>query len=115
MKLLMKWLICFAALLVVCYGFPGLAAVPGGIPSIAAAAIVLWLLNLLLLPILQLLAIPFSLVTFGIASLFVGAATVSLTDAILPSLDLNSFWLCLLVSTIVSMGNMVLLRVSRRS
>ncbi|MCE5234434.1 MAG: phage holin family protein [Clostridiaceae bacterium] len=114
MKLLMKWLICFAALLVVCYGFPGLADAPGGIPGLAAAAAVLWLLNLLILPMLQLLAIPFSLITFGIASLFVSAAMVALTDAILPSLDLNSFWLCLLASIIVSVGNMVLLRAKRR-
>ena len=115
MKLIIKWLICFAALLVAYYGFSGLVAVQGGIPAIAAAAAVLWLLNFLLLPILQLLALPFSLVTFGIASFFVGAAMVALTDAILPAVDLNSFWLCLLVSAIVSAGNMVLLKSRKRN
>jgi putative membrane protein len=114
MKLIAKWLICFAALLVAYYGFGGFVAVQGGIPAIAAAAVVLWLLNLLLLPILQLLALPFSLITFGIASLFVGAAMVALTDAIIPTVNLNSFWLCLLVSAIISAGNMVLLKLRKR-
>lgn len=114
MKLLIKWLICFAALLVVCYGFGDSVAVQGGLPAIAAAATVLWLLNLLLVPILQLLALPFSLITFGIASLFVNAAIVALTDAIVPSVILGSFWICLLVGIIVSAGNMVVLRAGRR-
>ena len=111
MKLIIKWLICFAALLVAYYGFSGLVAVQGGIPAIAAAAAVLWLLNFLLLPILQLPALPFSSIT----SFFVGADMVALTDAILPAVDLSSFWLCLLVSAIVSAGNMVLLKSRKRN
>ncbi len=113
MKLLIKWFVCFGALLVAYYGFRG--TVTGSLPAFAAAATVLWLLNLLLLPVLQLLALPFSLVTFGIASLFVSAATVALTDAILPSVSLHNFWLCLLVSVIVSLGNTAVLRAYRRS
>lgn len=115
MKLLWKWLICFAALAAVCYGFGGVVAVRGGLPAIAAASVLLWVLNLLLLPPLQLLALPFSFVTFGIASLFIGAAIVALADAILPAIALNSFWLCLLVGALISAGNLALLRARRRS
>ncbi len=115
MKLIIKWLICFAALLVAYYGFGDLVSVQGGLGAVAAAATVLWLLNLLLVPVLQLLALPFSLITFGIASLFVNALIVALSDAIVPSITLHNFWMSLFISIIVSAGNMIVLRASRRN
>jgi len=110
MKLLLKWLICFAALIVGYYGFPGHVVSKAGLGALAAAATILWLLNLLLRPILQVLALPFSLVTFGLASVLVNAGMVALADAVIPTVSITGFWVHVLLAVLISLGNMALLK-----
>lgn len=109
MKLLIKWLICVAAMLLMAQLFPNSFIVTGGALAPVAAGTVLWLLNLFIRPILQLLSLPISILTFGLFSLVVNAAVVALADAILPVLTIESFWLCALLALIITAGNTLLL------
>lgn len=113
MKLLIKWLVCAAALLLAEELFPGGFVLLGGFGSLLAAATVFWLLNLFIRPVLQILALPASLVTFGLFSLVVNGAVVSLADALLPGLMIGNFWICLFVALLISAGNLLFVRKSR--
>ncbi len=114
MKLFSKWLICFGALVIAAYCFPLRFTVYGGIFSLAAAATVLWLVNLAIRPLLQLISLPITLLTFGLFSLVVNAGMVRLTDAILPVIHIRGFFLCLLISLFISLANSVLSVKGRR-
>ena len=107
-KLLIKWLICFGALIIAAYCFPLHFAVYGGLLSLIAAATVLWLVNLAIRPILQLLALPITLLTFGLFSLIVNAGLVKLADFILPVIRIHGFFICLLIALMISAANSVL-------
>ncbi|NCA80181.1 MAG: phage holin family protein [Sphingobacteriia bacterium] len=107
-KLLTKWLICFVTLIVAAYCFPFRFTVYGGLLSLAVAATVLWLVNLAIRPILQLLALPITLLTFGLFSLIVNAGMVRLTDFILPVIRIHGFFTYLLIALAISIANSVL-------
>ncbi|MCX7614825.1 MAG: phage holin family protein [Clostridiales bacterium] len=113
MKLLTKWLICFGALLVAAACFPGQFSVFGGIFSLAAAATVLWLVNLAIRPILQLVSFPITLLTFGLFSVVINAGMVRLTDWLIPVIHIRGFFLCLIIALMISVANTVL-AVNRR-
>ncbi|MEL7609990.1 MAG: phage holin family protein [Bacillota bacterium] len=112
MKLILKWLICFGALLAAQALFP--AEVSGGVWQFAVAALVLWLLNLLVRPLLQVLCLPVSMLTFGLFFFVVNTWMVSITDALLPFLRVDGFWLRLFVALLVSVGNAVLIGARHR-
>jgi putative membrane protein len=105
MKLLLKWIICFGALLIVSAIFPYRFVVYGGMMTLAAAATVLWLINLALRPILQILALPITIVTLGLFSLVVNAALVSLTDILIPAIQIRGFGTALFIALIIAVGN----------
>ncbi len=109
MKLLIKLLICLGALVITAYAFPAQVAAEGGIWTLVAASVILWLCNLIVKPLLQALCLPITLVTAGLFFFVVNAWMVSLTDAILPGLMIGGFWLKLFTALLVSVGNALLL------
>ncbi len=105
MRLFIKWLVCFGALLLASICFPAHFWVHGGYATLAAAATILWLANLALKPILQLVALPITILTLGIFSLVVNAGMVRLTDLLIPTIHIRGFWLCVFIAVIISVGN----------
>ena len=113
MKLFIKWLVCAAALFLAQELFPGGFFLLGGPGALLAAATVFWLLNLFIRPVLQLLALPATLLTFGLFSLVVNGMIAALADALLPGLWIGSFWICMFVSLLISAGNLLFVHKSR--
>ena len=109
MKLLIKLIICFGALIITAYAFPSHVAAQGGIATLTAAAVILWLINLVLKPLLQALCLPVTLITMGLFFFVVNAWMVGITDAILPGLSIEGFWIRLFTAFLVSVGNALLL------
>ena len=107
MKLILKWLICFGAFAAAAALFPG--QMTSGAWQLAVAALILWLLNLLVRPLLQVICLPATMITFGLFYFVINAWMVGLTDAMLPFLYVNGFWLRLFVAFLVSVGNAVLI------
>ena len=77
----------------------------GGWFSYVAAGTVLWLLNIFLKPLLQVLSLPVSLLTLGLFSLIVNAIVVAIADALMPSLLISSFWICIFIAILLAAGN----------
>ncbi|MFA0815850.1 MAG: phage holin family protein [Anaerofustis sp.] len=57
--------------------------------------------NTLLRPILVLIALPFNLITFGIASIFANLLTLIIANAICGTILLHGFWLMFLVAAVM--------------
>ena len=114
MRLIAKWFICFGALLIASACFPAQFFITGGLMSLAAAATILWLVNLALRPFLQLISLPITILTFGIFSLVVNAGMVRLTDLLLPVIYIRGFWVCVIIAIIISFGNSFFAPKSRR-
>lgn len=114
MRLFMKWLVCAAALFLSAQIFPERVLLAGGWVSLLACATVLWLLNLFLRPVLQVLALPFSLVTLGLFSFVVNGIVVALSAALIPGFAIHGFFACLVTALLVSAGNLLFARKSRR-
>ena len=74
---------------------------------IIAAGTILWLVNIVLKPIAQILAIPFTVITLGLFYFIVNALLVGLTLSLLPSIS-GSIWACLIVALFVSLLNTIL-------
>ena len=72
------------------------------------AGIVLGLVNMLIRPLLIILTIPFTLLTFGIFTLVVNTWMIMLTSGLLPGFYVPGFWVAFLTSVIVSLANWVL-------
>lgn len=69
-------------------------------------ALVLGLVNAIVKPVAQLLALPISILTLGIFSMLVNLAMFYLAAAILPSVTLDGgFWLTALAAIIVAFFN----------
>jgi putative membrane protein len=113
MKLLIKWLICFGALAAAQALFP--AQVAGGAWQLAIAGLVLFAVNLLIRPLAQLICLPVTILTLGLCHFVVNACMVGLTDAMLPFIRMNSFWVWLVVAFVITLGNATLLYVLHKS
>jgi putative membrane protein len=106
MKLIVRWLLLAAALLLVAHLYTGVQVT--GFGAALVAALVLGLLNTLLRPLLVLLTLPVTLITLGLflfvinALLFWGAATV------LSGFTVAGFGAALIGSLIYSLCGMVI-------
>lgn len=73
--------------------FPGMIHVRGIMPAIIAA-FVLSILNMLVKPVLTILSLPFTLLTFGLFSFVVNAAILQMTSFFVGEMNFgfSSFW-----------------------
>lgn len=70
------------------------------------AGIILGLVNLLIRPVLILLAIPLNLLTLGIFTLIINTWMIQLTSGLMPGFYVQGFGVALLTSILVSLGNL---------
>ncbi len=79
--------------------------------TLLLAAVLLGLVNAVVRPVLILLTLPFMLLTLGLFLLVINAAMLGLVAALLPGMQIVSFWDALLGALIVSVvswiGSMV--------
>jgi putative membrane protein len=106
MKLILRWLLLAAALLLVAYLYPGVQVTSFGAAMIAA--LVLGLLNTLLRPVLVLLTLPVTLITLGLFLFVINAAMFYLAARLLDGLNVNGFGAALIGSLIYSACHVVI-------
>ncbi len=73
-----------------------------GFPTAILVALLIGFLNAFLKPVLVILTIPFTLVTFGLFLLVINAIIIRLADYALTGFSVDSFFTALLYSIIVS-------------
>lgn len=76
----------------------------------AIVVVVFSILNLFLKPILILLTLPISIMTFGFFTLVINAFLIMLTAYIVPGFSIVSFWWALLFGIVLSLVNLVVYR-----
>jgi putative membrane protein len=77
--------------------------------------LVLGLLNMLLKPLLIVLTIPITILTFGLFLLVINAVMVLVGDILVGGFSVDNFWWAMLFSLIISFGNSIIDRMLGRS
>lgn len=106
MKLIWNWIISAVSLLVVAWLFPNI-----WFDSVGAAfvtAFVLGLVNAILRPILQVLALPITIVTFGIFALVINAGMLLLTSHVVSGFHVATFTTAFFGSIVLSFVSAIL-------
>ena len=106
MKIIIRWLLLAAALLLVAHLYPGVVVQSFG--SAMLAAFVLGLLNTLLRPILVLLTLPVTLLTLGLFLFVINALMFYFAAQMLDGLQVAGFTAALIGSLIYSLCGMVI-------
>ena len=106
MKIIVRWLLLAAALLLVAYLYPGVTVMSFGAAMIAA--FVLGLLNTLLRPILVLLTLPVTVITLGLFLFVINALMFYFAAAMLDGFQVAGFVAALIGSLLYSLCGMVI-------
>lgn len=114
MTLLLRWLLAACALLLVAYVYEGVQV--RSFPSALIAAAVIGLFYMLLRPVLVVLTLPVTVVTFGLFLFVINALLFWAAASVLDGFYVSGFWAALLGSIIYSVIMLVVdaaLRASR--
>ena len=106
MKLILKWLLLSAALLLVSQWDSGVQIKDFGSAMLAAA--VLGLLNTFVRPLLIILTLPATLLTLGLFLFVINAAVFMLAAWLLKDFHVLSFWHALFGSVLYSLWGLVI-------
>lgn len=106
MKLLLRWLLLAAALLLVAHLYTGVQVASFGAAMIAA--LVLGLLNTLVRPLLVLLTLPVTLLTLGLFLFVINALMFWAAASVLDGFNVTGFGAALIGSLIYSLAGMVI-------
>lgn len=101
MKLIVRLGINVIALLVVEYLIPGF--VLASFTAAIVAAIVIGVVNTFIRPILQLIALPISVFTFGISAFLINVALLWLTAMFVPGFEIATFTTAIIASVVLSL------------
>ncbi len=90
MRLLIKLLVNAFAVMVTAYLLPGVHV--EGYFAAFVVVIVLGILNMIVKPILHILALPITILTFGLFAIAVNAIVILLTSRLLSGFSVDGFW-----------------------
>ena len=105
-KWLLQSILSAVAVLFTAQILPGVQV--SGIVDALLVALVLSFLNTFLKPVLLILTIPVTLITFGLFLLVINAVIIVVADALLDGFNVNGFCWALLFSLILSIINALL-------
>jgi putative membrane protein len=106
MKMIARWLLLAAALLLVAYLFPGIHI--EGFGAAMLAAVVIGLFNTLVRPLLVLLTLPVTVVTLGLFLFVINALMFWAAAGLMSSFYVAGFWVALGGSVVYSLCGMVI-------
>ena len=106
MKLIVRWMLLAAALLLVAHLYPGVSVASFG--AALVAALVLGLLNTLVRPLLVLLTLPVTVLTLGLFLFVINALMFWAAANVLGGFNVTGFGAALIGSLIYSLCGMVI-------
>ena len=106
MKIVVRWLLLAAALLLVANLYPGVQV--ASFSSALVAALVLGLLNALLRPILVLLTLPVTVLTLGLFLFVINALMFYFAASLLSGFNVTGFIAALIGSLLYSLCGLVI-------
>ena len=105
MNLLIRILITAILVVIIAHFMPGVAV--ASFTTSLIVAVVLGLLNAFVKPILILLTLPVTLITFGLFLLVINALIILLCTKIVGGFHVESFWIALFFSIILSISQSI--------
>ncbi|BAU27897.1 putative membrane protein [Aneurinibacillus soli] len=106
MRWIWHWVLSAISLLIVAWMFDGISFDTVGAAFIAA--LVLGVINTILRPILKLLALPITILTFGIFALIINAAMLILAGHLVSGFHVSGFFTAFFGSIVLSIVSSVL-------
>lgn len=106
-KSVIKLISCGLALWLATLIFPAHASYDS-VPALLGAAVLLWLINLTVRPLLKLLTIPIGCLTLGLSFLFIDTLMVWIVSELIPGVEISGFFVMLAVSMLISLIGSVL-------
>ena len=106
MKSILKIILTTIAVLILANVLPGVSV--DGFMTSLWVAIVLSLLRLIVRPILVILTLPITLVTFGLFLLVINGVLILLADYFIGGFEINGFWIAVLFSILLSIFQSIL-------
>lgn len=100
MKIIVKWLLCAASLLLVTYVYSGVQV--QSFASAMIAALVIGLLNTVIRPVLVVLTLPVTIITVGLFLFVVNGLMFWMASGILGGFHVTGFWAAMLGALIYS-------------
>lgn len=104
--LILRWLVIFVAVLVAAALFPKRVSY-ASLESAALFAALLGLLNAVLRPVLGLLTLPLTCLTFGLFAIVVNGFLFWLATQVFPGVRVNSFFDAVIAALVVSVVSFV--------
>lgn len=101
MKLIIRLAINVFALLIVEYLIPGFEL--AGYQAAIVAAVVIGIVNTFIRPILQLVALPISILSFGVAAFLINVTLLWLVAKAVPGFEISSFLTAVIASIVLSL------------
>ena len=100
-QIVITWLVLAVAIAATAGLMPSVE-IDGGVLTLLGIALVFGLVNAVVGPLLHLVALPLTLLTFGLFALVVNAALLGLSAALLDSLDVGGFFPTVLAALLIS-------------
>lgn len=110
MKLIIKLALNVFTLLIVAYLVPGFKFVD--IWSAIVAAVVIGVVNTFIRPVLQIIFIPLSIITFGITAFLINVVLLWGVSFIVPGFEIENFLTAVFASIVLSLVTMFLHKLS---
>ncbi len=110
MKILIRLLVNILALVIVAYLVPGFTL--DTLMAALVAAVVIGIINTLIKPIIQLLALPITLITFGIFAFVINVVLLWLASFIVPGFHIDGFFTAVISSIVLSLVSWFLNKIS---
>lgn len=104
--LLLKWVLSAVVIYLVAELLEPNVAV-SGIGTALIVAAVLGFLNVVLKPLLLILTLPITLITFGLFLLVINAIILALASVLVPGFDIEHFGWALLAAALISLANLL--------
>lgn len=106
MKLLITLALNVFTLLIVSYLVPGF--IFGSLWATVVAAVVIGIVNTFIKPVLQIIFIPLSIITFGITAFLINVVLLWGVSFVVPGFTINTFLTAVIASIVLSLVSMFL-------
>lgn len=111
MNLIIRILVTAILVVIIAHFMPGVSV--ASFMTSVIVAVVLGLLNAFIKPILILLTLPVTLLTFGLFLLVINALMILLCSEIVGGFHVESFWIAVLFSIILSISQSLIYGMSK--
>lgn len=106
-QIVITWLVVAVAIAATAGLMPSVE-IDGGVLTLLGIALVFGLVNAVVGPLLHLVALPLTLITFGLFALVVNSALLALSAALLDSFDVGGFLSTVVAALLISILTTVL-------